>query len=153
LSPGAWPYLRRFKLHLDSIAQFGFTPREIVSDRLDNQKYFVASKSEGYDKWRRLDRLYLLENNASESGICIEQITGADAVRALVDHTYQFGFIAETRTFGRHLLFCAKLASKIVIYRLRYSPRDALLDSFIRAHLENASVAQCGEPKRTASAS
>jgi hypothetical protein len=151
LSPGAWPYLRRFKLHLDSIAQLGLTPSEIVSDKLDNKKFFVPPKYEAGQKWRRLDRLYLLENGAGEPGICIEQITGADAVRALVDHTYQFRFIHETGMLGEHLLFCTKLAAKILIYRLRYSPRAALLNSFICAHLENASTKQCSAPDRTTS--
>ena len=139
--PGAWPYLRRLKLHRDPIIQLAFTPTEMVGETLDKEKYFVRPKRTGDDRWRRLERLYLLENNETASHVPIEQITGADAVRALVDQTYHFNFILDTRRFGDHLAFCTRLASKILIYRLRRSPfGDAgeKLGSLISAHLEGA---------------
>jgi hypothetical protein len=137
--PGAWPYLRRFKLHHDPIIKFGLTPTEMVSENIDNDKYFVHPKHAGDDKWRRLERLYLLENDVTDSRVPIERITGADAVRALVDQTYHFKFILDTRRFRDHLAFCTRLASKILIYRLRPAPlSDAgkMLGSLICAHLE-----------------
>lgn len=85
--------------------------------------------------------MYLLGNNAADQQISIEQITGADAVHALVDQTYHFGFIFGTRRFGEHLAFCTQLASNILIYRLRRSPlSDAgkKLGLLIRAHLDDA---------------
>jgi hypothetical protein len=136
---GAWPYLRRLKLHRDLIAQLGFTPAEIVSEMLDKEKYFVQPKRVGDYMWRRLEHLYLLENDLTDTDVSIEQITGADAVRALVDQTYHFDFILGTRRFGDHLAFCTRLASKTPIYRLRRSPlTDAgqKLGSLICAHLE-----------------
>jgi hypothetical protein len=139
--PGAWPYLRRLKLHPDPITQLGLTPAEMVSETLDKEKYFVHPKRAGDDKWRRLERLYLLENEVTDSHVPIEQITGADAVRALVDNTYHFNFILGTKRFGEHLAFCTKLASKILIYRLRRSPASDAgkkLRSLICAHLESA---------------
>jgi hypothetical protein len=120
--PGAWPYLRRLKLHHDPITQLGFTPGEPVSDTLDKDKYFVFPKETGHDRWRRLERLYLLETDETDSGAPIEQITGAEAVRSLVDQTYHFNFIRGTRRFGDHLSLCTRLARKIPIYRLRQSP-------------------------------
>jgi hypothetical protein len=138
--PGAWPYLRRLKLHRDPITQLAFTPTEMVSE-LDKDKYFVHPQRTGDDKWRKLERLYLLENEITDSHVPIEQLTGADAVRALVDHTYHFNFIVGTRRFGDNLAFCTQLASKILVYRLRRSPlgdRGKKLGSLIRAHLEGA---------------
>ena len=64
--PGAWPYLRRLKLHRDPIIQLAFTPTEMVSETLDKEKYFVRPKRTGDDKWRRLERLYLLENDVTD---------------------------------------------------------------------------------------
>jgi hypothetical protein len=139
--PGAWPYLRRLKLHRDLIIQLAFTPAELVSETLDKEKYFVRPKRTDDDKWRRLERLYLLENDVTDSHVPIEQITGADAVRALVDQTYHFNFILGTRRFGDHLAFCTRLASKILVYRLRRSPlgdKGKRLGSLICAHLEGA---------------
>jgi hypothetical protein len=139
--PGAWPYLRRLKLHRDPIIQLAFTPTEMVGETLDKEKYFVRPKRIGDDKWRRLERLYLLENNETASHLPIEHITGAEAVRALVDQTYHFNFILGTRRFGDHLAFCTQLASKILIYRLRRSPfsdTGEKLGSLISAHLEGA---------------
>jgi hypothetical protein len=140
--PGAWPYLRRFKLHHDPIIQFGLTPTEIVSENIDNERYFVHPKHAGDDKWRRIERLYLLENDVTESRAPIEQITGADAIRALVNHTYHFKFILDTRRFRDHLAFCTGLASKILIYRLCLPPlSDAeTLASLICSHFESAST-------------
>jgi hypothetical protein len=137
--PGAWPYLRRLKLDSNPIVQLGLTPLAVVSETLDKEKYFVRPKLTGDDKWRRLDRLYLLENNVSDLDVPIEQLTGADAVRALVDQTYHFNFILSTRRFGDHLAFCTRLASKILIYRLRrasISDAGKKLSSLIFAHLE-----------------
>src|SRR5262245_6291215 len=136
--PGAWPYLRRLKLYRDPIIQLAFTPAEMVGETLDKEKYFVQPKSTGDDMWRRLERLYVLENNVTDS-VAIEQITGADAVRALVDQTHQFNFILGTQRFGDHLTFCARLASEILIYRLR-SPLGDIGEkraSAVCAHLED----------------
>jgi hypothetical protein len=136
--PGAWPYLPRLKLHRDSLTQLAYIPTEMVSENLDREKYFVRPKRLGCDKWNRLERLYLLENHVSDSQAPIEQITGADAVRALVDQTYHFNFILGTRLFREHLAFCTRLASKILIFRLRRSPlysEENTLGSLICAHL------------------
>jgi len=136
--PGAWPYLRRLKLHRDPIIQLALRPGGRVSETLDKEKYFVHPERAADDKWRTLERLYLLQNDVADSRASIEQITGADAVRALVDHTYHFNFILGTRLFADHLAFCTRLASKILIYRLRWSPLDAgdKLGSLICTHLE-----------------
>lgn len=139
--PGAWPYLRRLKLHRDPITQLAFTPTEMVSETLDKEKYFVCPKRTSDDKWRRLERIYLLDNQISGSQVPIEQITGADAVRALVDQTYHFNFIVGTGRFADHLAFCTRLASKILVYRLRRSPLGdhvRKLGPLICAHLEGA---------------
>jgi hypothetical protein len=139
--PGAWPFLRRLKLRRDPIVELAFTPGEMVSERLDKERYFVLPKCAGDDKWRNLERLYLLDNDANDRCVTIEQITGADAVRALVDQTYHFNFIMSTRRFGDHLDFCTRLAANVLIYRLRRSPlRDAgtKIGSLIRAHIEGA---------------
>jgi hypothetical protein len=129
--PGAWPYLRRLKLHRDPIIQLALTPGERVSETLDKDKYFVHSKTAGDNKWRRLERVFLLENQQTHSSTPIEQITGADAVHALVDQTYHFKFVVDTQRFGHHLNFCTRLASKIPIYRLHRSP---LTDTGERLH-------------------
>jgi hypothetical protein len=150
--PGAWPYLRRLKLHRDPITQLALTPMEMVSDTLDKEKYFVRAKRTGDQIWRKLERLYLLENEMIDSHLPIERITGADAVRALVDQTYHFDFILGTRRFGDHLAFCRRLASEILVYRLRRSPlgdEGKKLSSLICAHLEAAerNADPLGSPK------
>jgi hypothetical protein len=141
--PGAWPYLRRLKLKGDSISELALTAIEPVSETLDKTKYFVLPKCSAEDEWSRLDRLYLLEIDPTVSRVAIDQLSGADAVRALVDQTYHFDFILGSRRFREHLAFCAQLASKIAVYRLRRSPSLGTgqeLGSFICAHLENKDV-------------
>jgi hypothetical protein len=138
--PGAWPYLRRLKLQGDSIVQLALTAGEPVSERLDKAKYFVHPKYAADDKWSRLKRLYLLEIDADSSQNSIDRIVGAEAVSALVEHTYHFDFIEGSRRFNDHLAFCTKLASKIAVYRLRRSPLlsdGKKLRSLIGAHLES----------------
>jgi hypothetical protein len=141
--PGAWPYLRRLKLKSDSINELALTAIEPVSETLDKTKYFVLPKYSAEDKWSRLDRLYLLEIDPTESHVAIDQLSGADAVRTLVDQTYHFNFILGSRRFREHLAFCTQLASKIAVYRLRRSASLGTgqeLGSFICAHLENKSA-------------
>jgi hypothetical protein len=136
--PGAWPYLRRLKLRDDSINHLGITPTERVSGTLDNEKYFVPPKYPAADKWARLEQLYLLEINQTDSRISIEKLTGAGTVHALVDHTYHFQFILSSGRFREHLAFCTQLASKITVYRLRRPPSFEAgkeLRSLICAHV------------------
>jgi hypothetical protein len=138
--PGAWPYLRRLKLQVDSIVQLALTASEPVSERLDKDKYFIHPKCVADDKWTRLKRLYLLEIDATNSRNSIDRIVGAEAVRALIEQTYHFHFIVGSKRFNDHLTFCTELASKIAIYRLRRSPLLSAakeLRSLICAHLEN----------------
>ena len=139
--PGAWPFLRRLKLCRDPITELVLTPGEMVGERLDKERYFVHPKYVSDDKWRKLERLYLLDGDTNDGNLIIEQITGADAVRALVDQTYQFSFILGTRRFGEHLDFCTRVASNVLIYRLRRSllkGTAAKLGSLVRAHIEGS---------------
>jgi hypothetical protein len=138
--PGGWPYLRRLKLRRELITRLAFAPTEVVSETFDKEKYFVHPKNTGAHKWRKLDRLYLLENEITTSQAPIERITGADAVRVLVDQTYHFRFIVGTRQFGTHLAFCTQLASKLPIYRVRRPllSDERKLGCLICAHLEGA---------------
>jgi hypothetical protein len=141
--PGAWPYLRRLKLQGGPIIQLALTPTELVSEALDKEKYFVCPKSAADDKWTRLKELYLLEIDPNASQISIDRMTGADAVRAVVDQTYHFNFILGSRRFRDHLAFCTQLASKIPVYRLRRPPSIVFreeIGSLICSHLEDAST-------------
>jgi hypothetical protein len=113
---------------------------------LDNEKYFVPTKYTAADKWTKLERLYLLEINQSDSRISIDKLTGAGAVHALLDHTYHFQFILRSGRFREHLAFCSQLASKITIYRLRRPPSFEAgknLRSLICAHLEDRRNSRC----------
>jgi len=138
--PGAWPYLRRLKLQGGPIIQLALTPTETVSETLDKEKYFVRPKCVADDKWSRLERVYLLEVDPTVPRVSIDRITGADAVRTLIDQTYHFQFILGSGRYRDHLELCAQLASKIAVYRLRRSPSycaGKTLGSIIRAHLED----------------
>jgi hypothetical protein len=136
--PGAWPYLRRLKLHREPITQLSFTSTEIVSEALDRERYFVYPKHAADDKWSKLDRIYLLEVDPTCPHVSIDRITGAEAVRTLIDQTYHFSFVLGSGQIRDHLARCAYLASQIAVYRLRRSPsiRAGIeLGSIISAHL------------------
>jgi hypothetical protein len=137
--PGAWPYLRRMKLRRDSIDDLSFTAAEIVSARLDKNKYFVFPTDSAADEWAALNRLYVLELDQRDEGITIEPLKGADAVRAIVDHTYQYNFVRETRRLGEHLESCALVASQVPVYRVRRPGGRSMgpeLGLSILAHIE-----------------
>jgi hypothetical protein len=137
--PGAWPYLRRLKLKSDAISHLALVPTERVSETIDNEKSFVRPRLGAGDRWNRLDRVYILDFDPSVSSASIDPISGAEAVRALVDQTYHFHFISSSGQFGGHLATCAKLASKVPVYRLR-RPRSISIEkelkSILCAHLE-----------------
>jgi hypothetical protein len=112
----------------------------MVSETLDKEKYFVRPKYAADDNWRRLERLYLLEIDRTVSSVSIDRITGAEAVRALIDQTYHFRFILGSGRYRDHLALCTQLASKVAVYRLRRSPSfrpGPELGSSIREHLEH----------------
>jgi hypothetical protein len=120
--PGAYPFLQRFKLKRDSIDELSLHAEGPVSERIDSSKNFVLPTYQARNDWRELHRVYLLETSSDVEGVIIEELSGADAVAAIADQTYHFEFVSETRVFREHLEFCAKLASKIGVYRLRRSP-------------------------------
>ena len=138
--PGAWPYLCRLKLHMSAIDEIGLTATEPVGDSLDKDKFFVVPRRRAARRWRRLERIYLLENDPTWSRISIERIDGAEVARALIDQTYHFQFILGTRCLGDHLAFCAAVAGKTPMYRVR-RPSSLLTIgatvSAIRMHLED----------------
>lgn len=139
--PGAWPYLRRLKLKADSMNQLALTSIESVSETLDKEKYFVRPTYSADDRWSRLDRIYVLENSQTDSAPPIEKITGADAVRSLIDQTYHFNFVLGSGRFNDHLVLCAQLASKVAVYTVRIPPSHETrrnLGFLLREHLENA---------------
>jgi len=139
-APGAWPYLRRLKLKNDLIRELALRPRELVSETLDKEKYFVLPKYSAKEEWSRLDRIYVIEIDPTEACGKIDLLKGADAVCALIDQTYHFDFILGSRRLGEHLAYCTELTSKVAVYRLRRSPSLGTgmeLGSFVRAHLEN----------------
>jgi hypothetical protein len=136
---GAWPYLRRLKLHGDLIKKFALTPTEVVSEILDKEKYFVPPKCPAIDQWTKLDRIYLLDTGAINSPPSIDRVTGAEAIRALIDQTFHFAFIVGRGEYRKHLSFCTQLASTIPVYRLRGRQSfggEEELSSTICAHLE-----------------
>jgi hypothetical protein len=138
--PGAWPYLRRLKLRADSITELALTPMEFISERFEKERYFVRPKYVADDKWRRLERIYLLETDSNVSGVTIDRITGGEAVRTIVNQTYRLDCVRDNDQFGDHLAFSTRLASKVAIYRLRRQPSlpsGAELKSAICAHLED----------------
>jgi len=138
--PGAWPYLRRLKLQGGPIAELALTPSEVVGEKLDKQKYFVHPKCVADDKWKRLERVYVLEVDPTVSQVLIDRIAGLDAARALIDQTYHFQFILGTGRYRDHLELCARLVSKVAIYRLRRPPwygEGKALGTIVRAHLED----------------
>ena len=148
--PGAWPYLRRLKLRREPITQFSFTSTEIVSEAFDRERYFVHPKHAADDNWSRLERIYLLEVDPTCPHVSIDRITGAEAVRTLIDQTYHFSFVLGSGRIRNHLALCAYLASKIAVYRLRRSPsvRAGIeLGSIICAHLRENQLHNLTQPE------
>jgi hypothetical protein len=136
--PGAWPYLRRLKLQRDAIAELALVPGTRVGERFDRDRYFVCPQRVADDTWRRVERIFLLEIDPKASRIMVDQVTGPEAVQALVDQTYRLDFILDTQRFADHVAYCARLASEVEIYRVRRGPSVRAgqeLASSIRAHL------------------
>lgn len=139
LQPGAWPYLRRLKLQGDTISMLSLAPSELVSEKLDDRKWFVLPDSAAADRWRALARIYVLEATGSTSQMLIERLHGMEAISALVNHTYHFEFVRGTKAFASHLALCGRVASQVPIFRIddtRYGDiRQPLRAMAIKAHL------------------
>ena len=139
--PGAWPYLCRLKLHTAAITELALAASDPVSETLDNEKYFVIPKLIAARKWTRLERVYVLQSDQSASEVSIDRIVGAEAICALVDQTYHFQSVVGSGRLRSHFAFCAQLASKIPVYRLRRSASSDIgreLGALIEAHLETS---------------
>lgn len=132
LEPGAWPYLRRLKLKSDALTNLELTSTEVVSDTLDADKFFVHPSRQSRDMWAKLHRVYVLENDPSASALSVESIKGVNAICALIDQTYHFQFVIDSRQYREHLDRCAQIASKVSLYRVRRPPGKQLSKEFWR---------------------
>jgi len=138
-TPGAWPYLRRLKLKADTIRRLALDGSEKIGERFD-ERYFVHPKHISMDKWRKLDRIYVLEKDADISHAVIDRLSGVDAVHAFIDHTYRYDCVLQSGSLAHHLSVCSELARAITVYRLRRPWSLAAgheLRSIIRSHLMN----------------
>jgi hypothetical protein len=115
----AWPYLRRLKLKQDTINDLALTPSGAVSETLDTEKYFVSPMFSAEDDWRRVDQVYLLEQDASAKSASIDKLDSMDAIRVFLDQTHHFSYLRGSGRFREHLELCVRLASKISVYRVR----------------------------------
>jgi hypothetical protein len=120
--PGAWPYLRRLKLAGGDLDEVIAGPTEPVSENLDKERFFFCPQSGADDAWRRLERVLLLEIDDSLSFPLIDRVAGAEAVQALVEHTYNFHYVLESGGIPENFALCTEIASKVGIYRLRRPP-------------------------------
>jgi hypothetical protein len=137
--PGSWPYLRRMKLKCAPITELALMPSESVSEALDKAKYFVPARHVADHRWRRLERIYLLEIDPTIADVSIDRLVGLEAVRVIIDQTYHFQFVPRSGRFREHLALCAGIAAKVPVFRLRRSPSLGLTSAFghkIRDHLE-----------------
>jgi hypothetical protein len=105
----------------ETITSLALTAKEAVSEKLDKDRYFIHPSCVADDTWRKLQRIFILESDANVSGVEIERITGAEAVRTLIDQTYALRYVLGSSRVRDHFSFCTLLASKVEIYRLRRS--------------------------------
>jgi hypothetical protein len=89
---------------------------------MDSQRYFTCPNVVATDKWHALKRIFLVEVDPTITNVKIDQVSGAEAVRVLVDQTYHLNFILSSGQVRHHLVSCAEIASKVPICRLRRSP-------------------------------
>ena len=115
----AWPFIRRSKLRADSMEAIGSTPAEAETVHVSSEKWWVIPKRTAPMRPAPLHRILVLERSDAGSRPVIEKLEGAQAIEALIKHTFHLDLLSVPSEHQRHLMMCSALLRQCEIYRLR----------------------------------
>lgn len=116
-SPATWPGVRRLKLWSQSIEAGGGTTAGLEPVLQRENKFHVPSSHVAPYRPYRLSRIYLLgARNGETAGI--KRLRGAEAVQALVSHTFRGRMVPFMDASERHFRACLSLLENCPVYRL-----------------------------------
>lgn len=114
-----WPGSRMFKLWSDTIEALGGKTSDLQSVGRRFNKFFVPNSAQAPDVAIPVCDVVLLQADAAATHPVLEPITGLEALRVIMEHTYRPEYV---RLLGRdpeHFALCAQFASGVKVARLR----------------------------------
>ena len=117
-----WPSGARLKLWDQALNHFGWQDRELVQDHFRDQKFHLAVDQGPIGAAPvPLSAVFVLEWG---DAIAVERLRGAEAVKALADGTmYRKEYLELMGKLGEQVVYCARIAAQVPIYRLT-RPKD-----------------------------
>jgi hypothetical protein len=111
--PWAWPSRQRFKLADDAVAHLGLEHGS--AERLPLGKLSVTVRTTPDDGPRRLRAAFILATGAA---CAVRRLTMAEALAALLEHTYRPRHVIALGIEREHFQRCASLAAAIPVHAL-----------------------------------
>jgi hypothetical protein len=126
----AWPGVTRMKLWRQSLAHAAIDPAGLapVLERLD--KFQLPARRLADDHAHDLRGLYVLPGAGEPSALA--RLTGASAVKAVMDHTFRGQLVAPMGCTAAHLQACLELARAVPVWRLPRAWDLSLLQATIK---------------------
>lgn len=116
----AYPGIPRVRLWREALEASGRAVEHYERSFEELDKYDVPIAAGSGTDPVPLAAVYLLEKaQEGAAGGTIERLTGVAAVDALVSNTYRGGYLRMTGGAGPHLAVCARIATKVPVFRAR----------------------------------
>jgi hypothetical protein len=116
--PWAHPGMPAVKLWRDALQSLGHNADGLRPDWIRADKFLLPIADQLIASPVRLNRVYVLDDDARPGDGQIDALSGAAAAAALVANTYRGEYLDATATRPEHFSFCARLAEWVPVRRL-----------------------------------
>lgn len=113
----AWPGLPYIKLWRDAVERFGYDPQGLTRI-LEGQDKFHLPLAHGRQGSRKLDRIYVLQPRVAGGTAAIRRLTGACALKAVLENTYRGAFLPAMERSAGHFRRAVALAGRVPLYEV-----------------------------------
>ncbi len=113
----AWPGLPYIKLWRDALERFGHDPRGLTRI-LEGQDKFHLPLARKQKEPRKLVAIYVLRPRIAGSVGAIRRLSGARALRAVLDNTYRGAYLPAMERSAPHFSRAVALAGRVPLYEV-----------------------------------
>lgn len=117
--PQAFPGVPQLKLWRKSLTSIGRSASDLRQDWQRADKFHLPARERFTDRPRVLACLYVLTSDEAAGDGRFERLRGAEAVGALIRHTYRLGSLDDARQRPAHFRQLVDIAGRVEIWRFR----------------------------------
>lgn len=143
--PLAWTSFPRIKLWSDALEEFGYDKDVLIKDSVQDDKFHLPLEKELVTDPIPLTRVYVINEQESETGDRIKVLKGRQAMEALLNNVYRSEMFTSDQHQERIFRQCAGLADHLDVFQLNRSKDFTLMEEVIeelRSHFTNDEIVE-----------